>query len=264
MPSKISRLECGSSFRTDGKLFNLRRLQAKTEVLEELVRELLFADDCGLVAHSQEDMKLLMDRLAAACSRYGLTISLKRQLVLYQPAPGKLYVPPVISIGDRILEALDKFTYLGSTLSREATIDEEISNRIAKARIAFGRLRERLWDRKGISSVKDQAGCLQSCGYSSLLYTCETWTAYSRHLKKLSNFHLNCLRSLMRIKWQDKVPDTEVPQRSRITSVSAMVMKAQLRWSGHVVRMPGNRLPQKIFYGELVKGKRSQGGQRKR
>ena len=43
-----------------------------------------------------------------------------------------------------------------------------------------------------------------------------------------------------------------------------MVMKVQLRWSGHVVRMPGNRLPQKIFYGELVKGKRSQGGQRKR
>ena len=41
-----------------------------------------------------------MDRLAAACSRYGLTISLKKTVVLYQPAPGKLYVPPVISIGD--------------------------------------------------------------------------------------------------------------------------------------------------------------------
>ena len=63
-------------FRTDGALFNLRRLQAKTKVLEEFVRELLFADDCGLVAHSQEDMQLIMDRFAAACSRYGLTISL--------------------------------------------------------------------------------------------------------------------------------------------------------------------------------------------
>ena len=177
----------------------------------------MFADDCGLVAHSQEDMKLLMDRLAAACSRYGLTISLKKTVVLYQPAPGKLYVPPVISTGDCVLEAVDKFTYLGSTLSREATIDEEISNRTAKASIAFGRLRERLWDRKGISSVKDQAGCLQSCGYNSLLYACETWTTYSHHLKKLSNFHLNCLRSLMRIRWQDKVPDTEVLQRSRMT-----------------------------------------------
>ena len=123
MPSKIARLECGSGFRADGKLLNLRRLQAKTKVLEELVRELLFADDCGLVAHSQEDMQLLMDRLAAACSRYGLTISLKKTVVLYQPGPGKLYVPPVISTGDRVLEAVDKFTYLGSTRRRNLKQD---------------------------------------------------------------------------------------------------------------------------------------------
>ena len=104
-------------------------------------------------------MQLLMDRLAAAaaCSRYGLTISLKKTVVLYQPAPGKLYVPPVISIGDSVLEAVGKSTYLGSTLSREATMDEEISNRIAKASTAFGGLRERLWDRA--------LGSVQSCGH---------------------------------------------------------------------------------------------------
>ena len=99
---------------------------------------------------------------------------------------------------------------------------------------------------------------------TSLLYACESWTTYSRHLKKLNHFHFNCLRRLVRTRWQDKVPHTEILQRSGMTSVSTMVMKAQLRWSGHVVRMPGNRFPQKIFYGELVKGKRLQGGQRKR
>ena len=33
-------------FRTDGKLFNLRRLQARSRVFEELLREFLFADNC--------------------------------------------------------------------------------------------------------------------------------------------------------------------------------------------------------------------------
>ena len=39
---------------------------------------------------------------------------------------------------------------------------------------------------------------------------------------------------------------------------------AQLRWTGHVIRLPNKRLPKNVFYGELKEGKRSQGGQKKR
>ena len=43
-----------------------------------------------------------------------------------------------------------------------------------------------------------------------------------------------------------------------------MLMRSQLRWAGHVVRMPDERLPRQLLYGELCAGKRSRGGQKKR
>ena len=36
-------------------------------------------------------------------------------------------------------------------------------------------------------------------------------------------------------------------------------MKSQLRWAGHVARMPDDRLPKQIFFGELCEGARPQG-----
>ena len=41
-----------SDYRTDGRLFNLRTLQAKTKVRVDKLREFLFADDCALNAES--------------------------------------------------------------------------------------------------------------------------------------------------------------------------------------------------------------------
>ena len=41
-------------------------------------------------------------------------------------------------------------------------------------------------------------------------------------------------------------------------------MRAQLRWTGHVLRMNEDRLPKQIFCGELTSGTRRQGGPAKR
>ena len=167
------------------------------------------------------------------------------------------------SINGQKLNAVEKFTYLGSTLSRSVTIDDEVNIRIAKASSAFGRLRKNVWERRGIS-IETKLKVYKAVVLTSLMYASETWTVYRRHAKRLNHFHTTSLRKLFGIKWQDKVTDTEVLLRAGFSSIHTMLKQTQLRWAGHVARMPDHRLPKKLLFGELVHGKRSRGGQKKR
>ena len=54
------------------------------------------------------------------------------------------------------------------------------------------------------------------------------------------------------------------PEEGKDAKRNNLLKLAQLRWTGHVTRMPDERLPKKVLYGELQEGKRSQGGQMKR
>ena len=250
-------------YRTDGKLFNPRRLQAKTKVLEDTARDFLFADDCALNASTQSDMQGSMDLFSKACDDFGLTISTKKTEVLHQPAPAAPYIEPHITVNGQRLAVADKFVYLGSTLSRSANIDEEVAYRIARASTAFGRLKDKVWERRGLS-LDTKLKVYRAVVLPSLLYACEAWTVYSRHAKQLNAFHMRCLRTLLRVKWQDRVPDTEVLQRAEMESIHAILLRFQLRWAGHVRRMDDCRLPKRLLYGELSTGKRSRGRPKKR
>ena len=75
---------------------------------------------------------------------------------------------------------------------------------------------------------------------------------------------LTISRKLLKIKLQDKIPDTEVLKTAGMQSMHTVLKLAHLRLTGHVIRMPDERLPKKVFYGEKQEGKRSQGDQKKR
>ena len=131
---------------------------------------------------------------------------------------------------------VDKFTYLGSTLSRVVHIDDEVNARIAKASAAFGRLGGSIWDRSGIR-LDTKLKVYRSVVLPTLLYACETWTVYQRHAKRLNHFHTSCLRKRLKIKWQDRIPDTEVLKRAGMQTIHTLLKLAQLRWTGQVTRM---------------------------
>ena len=87
-------------------------------------------------ASSEAKMQSVMDQVSQPCDNYDLTISTKKTEVVHQPAPTKAYNEPTITVTGQKLKVVDKFTYLGSTLSRAVHIDDEVTARIAKASVA--------------------------------------------------------------------------------------------------------------------------------
>ena len=188
---------------------------------------------------------------------FQLTISTKKTEVVHQPAPGKPYSEPTITVNGQKLEVVDKFSYFGSTLSRAVHIDYEVTAKTAKVSVVFSRLRTNVWERNGIS-LDTKLKVYKAVVLPTLLYACETWAVYQRHTKTLNHFHLSCLRKILKIRWQ------EVLKKAKMQSIHTLLALAQLRWTAHVIRMPDERLPKKVLYGELQEGKRSQGEQKKR
>ena len=236
----------------------------QTEVLDEFV----FADDMAKGAPTEEKMQKVVDQVSDSCDSYDLTISIKKTEVVYQPAPGKPYKESTITVKGQRLQVVDKFTYLGSTLSRIVHIDDEVHARIAKSSAAFGRLRGSIWDQSGIR-LDTKLKVYRSVVLPTLLYACEAWLRFVivtlpglfsypfldslPTAKRLNHFHTSCLRKLLKIKWQDRIPDTEVLKRTGMQSIHTLLKLAQLRWTGHATRMPDERLPKKILNGELQK-----------
>ena len=96
-----------------------------------------------------------------------------------------------------------------------------------------------------------------------LLYGSEVWNTTKKQLHRFEVFHQRCLRRILRIRWLDRVRNTEVLERAKINPVETYIGANRLRWFGHVTRMPDTRLPKYLLNWTPAHGRRSRGRPRK-
>ncbi|BHF66147.1 hypothetical protein SprV_0200916100 [Sparganum proliferum] len=231
------------AYRTDGHLLNQRWMHFQSRVSTTTVHELLFADDCALNSTSEEEMQRSMDLFSAACENFGLVINTQKTVVMHQPPPNTATPPdaPQISVNGTQLHVVENFPYLGSTLSRNTKIDDEVARRISKASQVFGRLQSIVWNRHRL-----QLSTMLKMYKAAILPT------------------LLCIRRILRVNWQDRNADTDVLERTGILSIYTMLRQIQLRLIGHLVRIDDERPPKRLFYGDDATDSRRQGGQIRR
>ena len=134
----------------------LDSLRAKTKVREALIRDLLFVDNAAVTTHTQQELQALTNRFSQACKDFRLTISLKKTNLRGQDTM-KL---AAITIDDYELDVVEQFTYLGSTITDNLSLDAEINKRIEKATTTLACLTSRVWTNPKLT-VKTQDGSVQ-------------------------------------------------------------------------------------------------------
>ena len=104
------------------------------------------------------------------------------------------------------LKLVDKFTYLGSSVSSTET---DIDTRLAKAWSAMDSLSV-IWKSDLTDEMK--RSFLQAAVVSILLYWCTTWTLPKRMEKKLDDNYIRMLRAILNKSWRQQ------PQSSSCTA----------------------------------------------
>jgi hypothetical protein len=122
------------SYRLDGSLFNLRRLQTHIKTLEQLIHDLLFAETTlSSLPKLKKSLAAPNVLLCKGCSALR-TRGLLKENRNPPPAciPGRVPFPH-ITVGETELKTVHQFTYLECTITSDAKSDKEVDNRLAKA-----------------------------------------------------------------------------------------------------------------------------------
>ena len=124
---------------------------------------------------------------------FGLNISSKKTEIM---ALNTTNTRPV-QIDNEELPYTDRFTYLGSIISKEGGTDLDIQSRLNKARNSLNMM-NKVW-RCSTYSTCTKLKLYHSCVLTTLLYGSECWRLTEKDLTKLSTFHTKSLRRILHI-----------------------------------------------------------------
>ncbi len=215
----------------------------------ELLGDLEFADDIGLMENTQEGAQEQVDRLSNTAKETGLVINAKKTKFLALNVPDNVEV----NLDGEPLERVQDFQYLGSFVG---STEKDIKNRKGKAWAAFWKLKN-IWDSKADPRIKLKL--FSSSVLSVLLYGCETWVLTPKLKTQLNTLHTVCLRIILGIKQEDHVTNEDVYKRAKARQISTVIKERQLRFLGHSIRRPRDDIICQLALYHPLHGKRGRG-----
>ena len=106
----------------------------------QLVKDVKFADDKGMVASSERGLQRLIDGLTTTAKKYDMKINVKKTktMLVWRSVGGTVN----IVVKGQIVEQVKKFWYLGAIIAEDGRCQAEVKARIAIPKDAFCKRKE--------------------------------------------------------------------------------------------------------------------------
>jgi hypothetical protein len=219
------------------------------------VQALVFADDIVLMEDSERKLQKAVDVWERVLSRRSMEVNASKSKIM------KVGVGErdrwAITCGGHALEEVEQYEYLGVVISNDGRLDGEILNRVKKAMQVYFQLNGTVVGKRELSMETKKR--IYNCVFAqTLIYGSESWVTLRKHWSKVTAAEMRYLRRTVgktrRDRWRNERVREEVGRRALCEDIK----ERQLKWFGHVIRMPESRVVKEVVEARR-EGKRRRG-----
>ncbi|KAK3510372.1 hypothetical protein QTP70_005671 [Hemibagrus guttatus] len=191
--------------------------------------------DVVLLAPSSLDLQHALGHFAAECEAAGMRVSTSKSEAMVLD---RKKVACTLQVGGEVFPQVEEFKYLGVLFTSEGRMDCEIDRRISAA------MQFMYWSvvvKKELSR-KAKLSIYQSIYVPTLTYGHELWVMTKRVRSRIQAAEMVAGLSL-----RDRVRSSVTWEELGVEPLLLHIERGQLRWLGHLFRMPLRRLPGEVF-----------------